>query len=230
MAVDLNYGIGVEGKNLVLKTLGRVYVKVKDRKYELAFRPEDIQQMIESYAGNKTESVEFSDTLVISSLEELNTMEYPGDNIIIISQDGYLYFTSNGQFVEIPIKFLDKDLVLDNLTINRQIMFSGGEVPLVINTPILIPNLNADLLDGKQGNEYAVKKLNETIDGNWTFKGIQTFENAIGNRILQDTTGQQIHINFQTGIIRCNRLEADNIITAEQEESFNTVSGIGQEV
>ena len=166
MAVDLNYGIGVEGKNLVLKTLGRVYVKVKDRKYELVFRPEDLQKMVEQYGDNNNGSTGSSNLTFIDSSLDIDNLEYPGDSTLVISKDGHIYFTENNEYTEIPIKFSEDELTLENLNISGQIIFTGNNVPLVISNNNLIQNLNADLLDGYHATDFAIKAQNENIFGN----------------------------------------------------------------
>lgn len=230
MAVDLNYGIGVEGKNLVLKTLGRVYVKVKDRKYELMFRPEDLQKMVEGYAGEDAESTGSSSVMFIDSSLDIDNLEYPGDNALVISKDGHIYFTENNGFTEIPIKFSEDELTLENLNISGQIIFTGNNIPLVIPNSNLIQNLNADLLDGYQSTEFAIKSQVETITGNWTFNGQSTFNQMIGQQRLQDSTGQRIYIDFTTGSIRCNTLSANQISVPEETSEYSIVTGIGKEV
>lgn len=230
MAVDLNYGIGVEGKNLVLKTLGRVYVKVKDRKYELVFRPEDLQKMVEGYAGESSGSTGSSNLIFTDSSLDIDNLEYPGDNTLVISKDGHLYFTENNGFTEIPIKFSEDELTLENLNISGQIIFTGNNIPLVISNSNLIQNLNADLLDGYQATDFAIKSQNQEISGSWKYIGQQTFNTAVGNQRLQDSTGQRIYIDFTTGAIRCNTLSANQISIPEQTSEFSTVTGIGQEV
>lgn len=230
MAVDLNYGIGVEGKNLVLKTLGRVYVKVKDRKYELVFRPEDLQKMVEGYAGGASESTGSSTIVFTDSSLDIDNLEYPGDNVLVITKDGHLYFTENNGYTEIPIKFSEDELTLENLNISGQIIFTGNNIPLVIPNSNLIQNLNADLLDGYQSTEFAIKSQVETITGNWTFNGQSTFNQMIGQQRLQDSTGQRIYIDFTTGSIRCNTLSANQISIPEETSEYSIVTGIGKEV
>ena len=229
MAVDLNYGIGVEGKNLVLKTLGRVYVKVKDRKYELVFRPEDLQKMIEGYAGGSKDSVGSSTVMFTDSSLDIDNLEYPGDNVLIITKDGHLYFTENNGYTEIPVKFSEDELTLENLNISGQIIFTGNNIPLVIPNNNLIQNLNADLLDGYQATEFAIKSQTQEISGAWTYTGDQKFNTAIGQQKLQDSTGQRIFIDFTTGTIRCNTLSANQISVPEETSDFSLVTGIGKE-
>lgn len=229
MAVDLNYGIGVEGKNLVLKTLGRVYIKVKDRKYELVFRPEDLQKMIEQYGNGNTESTSSSNITFVDNSTDVDTLEYPGDNTLIISRDGYIYYTQNNIITQLPLKFSGESLTVNNLTVSGQITFTGSQIPFLINNQQLITNLNADLLDGFHATDFAVKTRDESIDGNWTFNGLQTFNTAYGNVSLSDPAKQKIFIDFQTGNIVCNTISANQVTTPEQTSSFSLISGIGQE-
>ena len=227
MAEDLNYGIGVEGKNLVLKTLGRVYIKVKDRKYELAFRPEDTKNVnAQSESGNDS-----SDLVFINSSTDINSLTYPGDNKLIISRDGHLYISENDRYTEIVIAFTGKEIALENLNISGQIVFTGNNIPLVISNNSLIQNLNADLLDNYQASDFAIKSLAQDISGAWTYTREQTFNTIIGQqKIIDNANGQRINIDFKTGTIKCNTLSASKIKTSEETSPFSTVSGIGQEV
>lgn len=233
MAVDLNYGIGVEGKNIVLKTLGKVYVKVKDRKYELAFRPEDIQKQIESYLnGDLADGLQTSATLVLDSYNNLENLEYPGDNLFVVTKDGYLYFTENNGFTSIPIHFADTSLTLENLVVTNQLNFTGSGVPINLNNSILIPNLNAEFLNGYRDQDFAIKSKNETITGSWTYSDRLTFNESVGQKLLRDASSNRIKIDFESGSIFCtylstNQLDVSN--TEIEEPLFSTISGIGNE-
>lgn len=229
MAVDLNYGIGVEGKNLVLKTLGRVYVKVKDRKYELKFKPEDLKDLVEQYAGDDSGSEvpenEYN-LLFVGNSKEVEQMDYPGNGYLIITKDGYFYYTEAESIVPIPIKFSDTELTLENLTITKQLFLTGNEVPIVINNNTRIEKLNADLLDGYHATNFAKKSQSETISGSWIFTGTTMFTNAVGTQTLKDNNGgSKITINFQTGEIKCRKLTMET-----DPDKVELVSGIGQEV
>lgn len=228
MAVDLNYGIGVEGKNLVLKTLGRVYVKVKDRKYELIFRPEDIRNQIESYLNKDNDNTEFdfASILNVPTSDYLNSMEYPGDNVFIVTTDGKVFITSANKYVEIPLQLTAKDLTLDSLIINNQLTL-GSNTLLTIANKKKINNLNADYLDDYSSEEFAIKKNNETISGNWNFTGNLELQNTYCQTFLSDPNNMRININFDTGKITCLELETENLIVP------NTINenaiGLGQE-
>lgn len=235
MAVNLNYGIGVEGKNLVLKTLGRVYVKVKDRKYELTFKPEDIQKLIEEHLS-KSEDSEDSETTsitVVNDANELGTIDYPGDNQIVISKDGNLYITENSNYTPISFQFDTESLTLDNLIIANQLSFNTTATnPIIIPTTSLISNLNADLLDSHHSDEFTLKNENEVINGTWTFNNSQTFNSIVGQDVLTDTTQNRIKINFVTGEIICKKLTTESLInnTTEDITSISNITGLGQNV
>lgn len=232
MAVDLNYGIGVEGKNLVLKTLGRVYVKVKDRKYELLFRPEDYQELFKEYSGEEGESTENigKGVVFINNALDLETIEYPGNEILVVTRDGSFFYSDNNQYFQIPINFTGSDLTVDNLSVNNQITFLGTNVPFILNNTNLIPNLNADLLDGYHSTSFPIKDNTEYITGQWEFGNLIQFTNAVGQGVLQDSFGQNISIDFITGKITCDTIECNNLINNSEDTSDSTiVSGIGSE-
>ena len=230
MAVDLNYGVGVEGKNLVLKTLGRVYVKVKDRKYELLFRPEDLQNALNEYKDEAVNVANDNSVIIVNTESELSYLEYPGDNKLVVVKNGKLFYTSNGGYTEIQLSFNPTSLNLENLTISGQLTFTGNNIPIVLNNSNLITNLNADLLDGYHADVFPIKNNNEIINGNWTFNGTPTFVNAIGTNILSDLEEQNIKINFNSGTIYCKNIEADNLNEPEPQTYLGLVSGVGGEV
>lgn len=229
MAVDLNYGIGVEGKNLILKTLSRVYVKVKDRKYELPFRPEDFRDLIKQYSGNSKSNEDSASVILLNSANDINDLEYPGDGVLILTRDGLFYYTESGEYTPITVQLIQNDLDFENLTLSGQLIFTGNGTALVIPNTNLIQNLNADLLDGYHATDFAIKAQNENIFGNWTFNGITTFTNSIGKQVLKDSSGQRIYIDFTTGNIQCNVLKTNQIDVPKEESTFSTVTGIGTE-
>lgn len=90
--INNSYTVGVNGRNLVLNTLGRLYVKVRDRYYEIDFK-------------KLTESVEEEEKTSNFILEEtgidMETYEYPGDGKMIVTLDGKFYVTKNNVIKEI---------------------------------------------------------------------------------------------------------------------------------
>lgn len=229
MAVDLNYGIGVEGKNLVLKTLGRVYVKVKDRKYELVFRPEDLQKMIEQYENDfNSQDNQNAEIVIINSALDIDSIDFPGNRKFIISKDGTFYITENNNYSKITPTFEGDNLILESLTITDKINFTGNTSYFNLFKNTLVPNLNAEYLGNYKWNEYALKNEKETITGNWTFNNISV-NSGIIFKTLQNKTGNLLVLDFTTGEIICNKLIA-NKLEVPNDEIYGTVSGIGNEV
>ena len=228
MAVDLNYGVGVEGKNLVLKTLGRVYVKVKDRKYELLFRPEDLQNLINGDNTNSDDVAKGTSVYFINSALDLPNLEYPGDGCLIVSKDGSFYFTEKGSYTQIPLAFNVDELTLTRLNVSDQIVFTGSNPPLVISEPIFIQNLNADKVDGYDASAFGIKNNSENITGTWTFNNLK-LKDTTSSGVLKNTD-ESIYIDFQTGTITCKEIIADNLNEPEEDPTYNLVSGIGNEV
>lgn len=92
MGVSNGYDIGVNGRDLILKTSGKIYVKVADKFYELDFRNE-------KQKTDTTESSEIvqSDVVLLDTLSKEN---YPGDNKIVINNDE-LYITKGGSYKKV---------------------------------------------------------------------------------------------------------------------------------
>lgn len=92
MGVSNGYDIGVNGRDLILKTSGKIYVKVADKFYELDFRNEKQKTEKKESSENKTPDVVLLDTLTKEN--------YPGDNKIVINNDE-LYITKGGSYKKI---------------------------------------------------------------------------------------------------------------------------------
>lgn len=92
MGVNNGYDIGVNGRDLILKTSGKIYVKVADKFYELDFRNE-------TKDSKKSESLEVKQPDVVL-LDTLTKENYPGDNKIVINNDE-LYITKGGSYKKV---------------------------------------------------------------------------------------------------------------------------------
>ena len=92
MGVSNGYDIGVNGRDLILKTAGKVYIKVVDKFYELDFRNEKTKT-------DTTESSEITQSDVVL-LDTLTKENYPGDNKLVINNDE-LYITKGGFYKKV---------------------------------------------------------------------------------------------------------------------------------
>lgn len=96
--INDSHAIGVDTRNLVLKTRGTLHVKVGDRYYEIDFR---------NLAGSndKEEEKEKEDYILsIDSKEDIEKLEFPGNNKLIIGLDGSLFVTKNNTVIDVTPK------------------------------------------------------------------------------------------------------------------------------
>ena len=96
MGVSNGYDIGVNGRDLILKTSGKVYVKVADKFYELNFRNEEQNSKTES---SESKEAKTSDVILLDALSNEN---YPGDNKIVINNNE-LYITKGGFYKKVNV-------------------------------------------------------------------------------------------------------------------------------
>lgn len=89
--------IGSLSKDLVLNTLGKVYIRTGDRYHELDFK-KTLQENHDVEVQEVISDVHESDVIIVNSISGLS---YPGDNKLIVSIDGKFYITINGKFKHI---------------------------------------------------------------------------------------------------------------------------------
>lgn len=162
--INNSYIIGIGTRNLVLNTLGRIYIKVKDRYYEFDFRKQF------------GEEISIPNIIIVKNEQEVSNLTYPGDNKLIISEDGKIWITQNKKIQPIHFEINQESLTLNELTVNGQITINTTyddnleeNPPFIINTQKLIENLNAQFLNGIEADQFAIKNNNEFITGKWNF-------------------------------------------------------------
>jgi len=103
--INNSYIVGVNGRNLVLNTLGRLYVKVRDRYYEI-----DFKKLTESIK----EEEKTSDFILEETSIDIETYEYPGDGKMIVTLDGKFYITKDNEIKEILLSSSKTDKEVPN--------------------------------------------------------------------------------------------------------------------
>ena len=81
--INNSHAIGVDSRNLVLKTRGSLHVKVGDRYYEIDFRN----------LGAKEDEEKEKHVVSIETKDQIESLEYPGDDKLVVSLDGSLFIT-----------------------------------------------------------------------------------------------------------------------------------------
>lgn len=148
-----SYVIGIGGRNLVLNTFGRVYVKVQDKYYEIDFK--------NGFGKDKSSK---SNIIVVNTKLDLSSFPYPGDGNIILSKDGFIFYTEENEVKEFTINSDSIELVNPNI-IGTVTIDSGNNSPFVVNSKTLVKNLNVEFLNGYNSNDFAKLNDNETISG-----------------------------------------------------------------
>lgn len=150
-----NTKVGDKNKDLVLKTSGRVYVQVKDRFYELNFRDDEIGDDKE-----EEKKEELPQIIIASDEDSVKSMEYPGDNHIIITEDGKFFISKDQDYEELQIQTANSTEFLEPITIDTY------EAPLIISSNQLVKKLNAEYLNGIKSDKFARIDIPQTIKSN----------------------------------------------------------------
>lgn len=157
--INDSHAIGIDSRNLVLKTRGALYVKVGSQYYEIDFR---------NLSGNKEDKEEESEKeyiLTVESKQEIESLEYPGDNKLIVGLDGTLFVTKNNTVIDVTPKSttIIAESIGNNLSTTQDVTsitsasvtgklfgdegysfdFSSGEIfasSIVVENEIVFPN------------------------------------------------------------------------------------------
>ena len=162
--------VGNKYSDLVLETLGKVYIKTGNSSRVL----NDIFKLLDKYNEEDSQSK----TIITESLDSL---EYPGDGALIFdAKNKALYIAYDQRYVLIidSLEYVDdaKGYVKksgDTMTGVLTIKTEGA--PLIVASKQLVKNLNAEYLGGHSASRFAVKTLNEKIYGEWSFQKTTNF-------------------------------------------------------
>lgn len=162
--------VGNKYSDLVLETLGKVYIKTGNSSRVL----NDIFKLLDKYNEEDSQSK----TIITESLDSL---EYPGDGALIFdAKNKALYIAYDQRYVLIidSLEYVDdaKGYVKksgDTMTGVLTIKTEGA--PLIVASKELVKNLNAEYLGGHSASRFAVKTLNEKIYGEWSFQKTTNF-------------------------------------------------------
>ena len=112
--INNSHAIGVDTRNLVLKTRGTLHVKVGDQYYEIDFR--NLKEQV-----NKEESIKEESIIFLDSKDDINTIAYPGDNKLIVCSDKSLFVTKNDTFIDLTPTYTHE--FVSNETSNPEITY-----------------------------------------------------------------------------------------------------------
>jgi hypothetical protein len=89
--------VGSISKDLVLNTFGRIYIRVRDKYYELNYDNTGLD-------NTSSDSKNDPDIIILESSDDLTSITYPGDSKVILTLDGGFYITVNGEYRPYTVK------------------------------------------------------------------------------------------------------------------------------
>lgn len=171
--------VGNKYTDLVLETLGKVYIKTGNNSRVLS----DVLALLDK----ATESEIKSQTIIVGSLLEMEQMEYPGDGFFIYNTlTTTLYISYDERYIaliEAAEGAGDGYVRRKGDTMTGQLEINTVGPPLIVASSKLVSNLNVEYINGYASDDLAKKKIDEYIYGNWTFKGKGVSE---GNWVFKD--------------------------------------------
>lgn len=163
--------VGNKYTDLVLETLGKVYIKTGNSSRVLS----DVLKLLDQVQEADIKS----QTIIVGSLLEMEQMEYPGDGFFVYNTlTTTLYISYDERYVALIEAAEGAGYVRrkgDTMTGQLEINTVGP--PLIVASSKLVNNLNVEFIGGYAADDLAKKRVDEYITGNWTFKGKGVSEN-----------------------------------------------------
>ena len=163
--------VGNPYSDIVLETLGKVYIK-SGRNCKLL---DDVIKELATITEKPQEEV-YAKTIIVNSVDELESLDYPGDGYLIYnSLNKSLYISYEDKYIALIESVADTSENYVKKTGDS--MYGQLEItvdafpPLIVHSKKLVSNLNANYLEGYAAKDLAKKKVDEIISGDWTFTG-----------------------------------------------------------
>lgn len=163
--------VGNPYSDIVLETLGKVYIK-SGRNCKLL---DDVIKELATITEKPQEEV-YAKTIIVNSVDELESLDYPGDGYLIYnSLNKSLYISYEDKYIALIESVADTSenyvkKTGDSMSGQLEITVDAFP-PLIVHSKKLVSNLNANYLEGYAAKDLAKKKVDEIISGDWTFTG-----------------------------------------------------------
>lgn len=182
--------VGTKYNDLVLETLGKVYIK-SGNNFKL------LTELIGTLNKSDPKNV-----LIVSSVTEMESMKYPGDGYFVFSSlNKALYISYDNRYIKLIETDVGEDLGYvrkSGDTMSGPLEINTTSAPLIVASSELIKNLNSEQVGGYKAEDLAKIRKDEIIYGLWTFKNpgvsedLWTFNKNIdikGDIILKGSLG-----------------------------------------
>lgn len=174
--------VGNKFTDLVLETLGKVYIKSGNSSKLL----DDLLKTVDE--AEVTEE----NIIILDNTKQLEDLEYPGDGkFIFVKLTSILYISCDGAYIPLAegnIITNNKYVKKSGDTMTGPLEINTSEAPFIVASSLLVKNLNSQYVNGCSSDDFAKKIVNEYITGNWTFAGKNT---ATNKWVFKDTVNVQ---------------------------------------
>lgn len=216
--------------DLVLETLGKVYIKTGNK-----------SEVLDNLIKRLIQEADSPKTVIVNNELEMNTMEYPGDGAFVYNKlTNSLYMALDNRYILIlQAQTSDSPQYVSKTgdTMSGPLEITSTRAPLIVHSSQLIKNLNAEYLNNYSSDDLAKKKVNEVIYGNWTFDSqCQANNNWIfkeNTRFYKDlvTSGSLSSPQFAGGFggygwmldANTNTLTIDNLVVRKAMQVYEMV-------
>lgn len=154
--------VGTKYNDLVLETLGKVYIK-SGNNFKL------LTELIGTL--NKSDP---KNALIVSNVTEMENMKYPGDGYFVFSSlNKALYISYDGRYIKLIETNEEENpdyVKKSGDTMTGPLEINTTSAPLIVASSELIKNLNSEQVGGYKAEDLAKIRKDEIIYGLWTFK------------------------------------------------------------
>lgn len=160
--------VGTKYNDLVLETLGKVYIK-SGNNFKL------LTELIGTLNKSDPKNV-----LIVSNVTEMENMKYPGDGYFVFSSlNKALYISYDNRYIKLIE--VDEEEKPDYVkksgdTMTGPLEINTTSAPLIVASSELIKNLNSEQVGGYKAEDLAKIREDEIIYGLWTFRNPCTSE------------------------------------------------------
>lgn len=222
--------IGDKYTDLVLETLGKVYIKTGNK-----------SQVLDQLINTLIQNADTPKTVLVNSEQEMNDMDYPGDGAFIYNKlNNSLYIALDNRYIlilQVQTGTQSGYVRKSGDTMSGSLEIVTTEAPLIIHSSKLVNNLNAQYLNNYSSDDFTKKKKDEIIYGNWSFDGQCTSNNnwifKENTRFYKDivTSGNLSSPQFASGFggygwrldSNTNTLTIDNLVVRKAMQVYEMV-------
>lgn len=175
--------VGNPYSDIVLETLGKVYVKTGNNLKVLSDVLKLLEQSNDLKLLEQSNEKDSTGIIIVDSQSAMEEMEYPGDGKFIFNTlTKTLYISYDERYVALITaedgEGSDKYVKKSGDVITGRLEFTTDEAPLIVASSKLVKNFNAQYVGGYAADKLAKRLEDEYIYGNWTFKSSGTSEDT----------------------------------------------------